>query len=53
VTLTATPGKGSRFTGWSGATCSGTGNCTVKVSGSTTVNAEFARKTNRRSGGGQ
>jgi hypothetical protein len=38
VTLTATPNTGSSFTGWS-AYCSGSGNCSVVISGSTcTVN---------------
>jgi trimeric autotransporter adhesin len=32
VELTATPGKGSSFGGWSGAGCSGTGTCTVPMS---------------------
>jgi hypothetical protein len=34
VTLTATPDSGSTFTGWS-ASCSGTGSCSVIISGST------------------
>src|SRR5207249_8370662 len=41
VTLTATPDTGSSFTGWSGA-CSGTGNCNVTLTASTTVTANFA-----------
>jgi phospholipase C len=44
VTLTATPGGGSTFTGWSGGGCSGTGTCSVTVSSSaaeTTVTAGF------------
>jgi List-Bact-rpt repeat protein len=43
VTLTATPGAGSIFTGWSGGGCSGTGQCTVTVANATTVNATFDR----------
>ena len=31
VTLTATPGAGSTFTGWSGGGCTGTGACTVTM----------------------
>ncbi len=44
VTLTATPGSGSTFTGWSGGGCSGTGTCSITVSSSTaqtTVTAGF------------
>ena len=41
VTLTATPDAGSTFTGWSGAGCSGTGNCQVTVLEATSVTAEF------------
>jgi hypothetical protein len=40
VTLTATPGANSTFTGWSGG-CAGTGTCTVTVSAATTVTATF------------
>src|SRR5207249_4956300 len=36
VTLTATPGAGSAFTGWSGGGCSGAGTCVVTVSAATT-----------------
>ncbi|MEA2197746.1 MAG: trimeric autotransporter adhesin, partial [Solirubrobacteraceae bacterium] len=32
VTLTATPAAGSRFAGWSGGGCSGTGTCMVTMS---------------------
>ena len=41
VTLTATPGASSTFTGWSGGACSGTGTCTVSMSSAQTVTATF------------
>ncbi len=41
VTLTATPDAGSRFAGFSGAGCSGTGTCTVVVGDDTMVTATF------------
>jgi phospholipase C len=41
VTLTATPGTGSTFGGWSGA-CSGTGTCSVTLSANTSVTATFS-----------
>jgi Divergent InlB B-repeat domain/Fibronectin type III domain len=40
VSLRATPDAGYVFTGWSGG-CSGTGDCTVTVSSSTVVTANF------------
>src|SRR5215813_1145750 len=40
VTLTATPGSGFAFIGWSGA-CTGTGSCSVSMSSAQTVNATF------------
>jgi uncharacterized delta-60 repeat protein len=40
VTLTPTPGVGSVFAGWSGS-CSGTGTCTVALSGDKSVTATF------------
>ena len=44
VTLTATPGTGSTFTGWTGA-CAGTGTCTVTMNGARSVTATFAANT--------
>lgn len=41
VTLTASAASGSRFTGWSGGGCSGTGTCSVTVSGAVSVTATF------------
>jgi hypothetical protein len=41
VTLTATPGKNARFTGWSGGGCSGTDTCTVTVDQAVSVTAVF------------
>ena len=41
VTLTAVPGMGSTFTGWSGA-CSGTGACVVTMDMTKTVAAAFS-----------
>ena len=41
VELTATPGKGSNFEGWSGGGCSGIGTCKVTMSAARSVNAKF------------
>jgi hypothetical protein len=41
VTLTATADTGSTFSGWTGAGCSGTGNCPVTMSAVETVTATF------------
>jgi hypothetical protein len=41
VTLKATADSGSTFGGWSGAGCSGTGDCTVTIDGDKTVTATF------------
>jgi hypothetical protein len=40
VTLTASPGAGSSFSGWSGA-CSGTGSCQVTMNAAQSVTATF------------
>ena len=44
VTLTANPGPGSSFTGWSGA-CAGTGTCQVTMLQARAVTATFATST--------
>jgi hypothetical protein len=41
VTLTASPGAGSTFAGWSGAGCSGTGPCIVTMNVAQSVTATF------------
>jgi uncharacterized repeat protein (TIGR02543 family) len=41
VILSAHPGSGSDFTGWSGSGCNGTGNCTVTMDGAKSVTARF------------
>jgi hypothetical protein len=41
VTLTAAPGGGSSFAGWSGA-CAGTGACVLTMNASTSVTATFS-----------
>src|SRR5438093_2041579 len=41
VTLTARPDSLSTFGGWRGGGCSGTGPCTVTLTGNTTVSADF------------
>ena len=43
VTLTAAPNAGSRFAGWSGGGCSGTGPCTVKMNANQSVTATFTK----------
>jgi len=45
VTLYAAADTGSVFTGWSGAGCSGTGDCIVSIDGSMSVTAEFQVQT--------
>jgi hypothetical protein len=44
VTLNATPGTGSTFSGWSGS-CTGTGTCTVTMDQARSVTASFALNT--------
>ena len=46
VTLTATAGAGSVFTGWDGA-CTGTGPCRLDMTSPTTVTARFAIASHR------
>jgi hypothetical protein len=41
VTLSATPASGSRFDGWSGGGCAGTGSCTLTGTSSLSVSATF------------
>lgn len=41
VTLTAIPAVDSAFSGWTGAGCSGTGNCTVTMNAAMSVTANF------------
>ena len=43
VTLSATPGRRSRFAGWSGD-CVGTGSCVLSMSGNHSVTATFAKR---------
>jgi hypothetical protein len=46
VTLSATADTGSTFLGWSGEGCSGTGTCTVTISGARNVTAAFMNNSN-------
>jgi hypothetical protein len=41
ITLRATPSTGASFTGWSGAGCKGTGDCSIKFSTNKSVTATF------------
>ena len=41
ITLTATPGSGLTFSGWSGGGCSGTSTCVLSLNANTTVTAPF------------
>jgi uncharacterized repeat protein (TIGR02543 family) len=45
VILIAKPDAGSSFTGWSGAGCGGTGDCTITMNAILSVNAEFSSNT--------
>ena len=45
MTLTATAGVGSDFTGWSGGGCAGAGVCTFVLNGAKPVTATFTRQT--------
>ncbi len=42
VALTAVSNNGATFIGWSGAGCSGTGNCSITLTADTNVTATFA-----------
>jgi PKD repeat protein len=42
ITLTAIPEEGSVFDGWSGGTCSGTGDCTFRMASDIFVTATFS-----------
>ena len=42
VTIAATADLGSRFVGWTGGGCTGSGTCTLTLNSATTVSAEFA-----------
>jgi len=44
VTLHATPDSDSVFVGWAGEACSGTGDCTINVTGDLAIQAMFALK---------
>lgn len=41
LSLAASPGSGSVFSGWSGGNCSGTGMCVITVDSTTTITATF------------
>ncbi len=43
VSVTATPSTGYKFTGWTGA-CSGTGTCSITMTGDKTVGATFEQQ---------
>jgi len=43
VILTAVPGNGARFNGWTGGACNGTGTCTVMLNTAMSVTASFSK----------
>ena len=43
LTLTAVPGHGATFRGWSGGGCGGTGTCTVTLNAAMSVTANFSK----------
>ena len=45
VTLTASAGPNSRFTGWTGGGCGATSPCTIRLTASTEIHAAFAAAT--------
>jgi len=51
VTLTARPATGGTFAGWSGASCTGTGPCSVTVNSAESVGATFTAMGASRVGG--
>jgi hypothetical protein len=46
VALTATPASDSNFAGWSGG-CTGSGGCTVSMTGNSSVTATFTKKADK------
>jgi uncharacterized repeat protein (TIGR02543 family) len=52
VTLTATPGSGWTFSGWS-ESCAGTDVCTLSLTGNQTVKANFSKGSKSDTGGGK
>jgi len=52
VTLTATPGSGWTFNGWS-ESCTGTDVCTLTVTGNQTVKGNFSKGSKSDTGGGK
>ena len=48
VTLHASPATGSKFAGWSGSGCSGTGDCSVTMDRARSVTATFSRPVHHR-----
>lgn len=43
ITLSPTPDSGSTFTGWTGASCTGTGPCTLTINTNTNITATFSQ----------